>query len=34
MGFESWLENELYYSFSELIGFMNKIILEMSGIDI
>ena len=34
MGFESWLENEVYYLFLELINFMNKIILEKSRIDI
>ena len=28
MGFESWLENEIYYLFWELINFVNKIILE------
>ena len=28
MGFESWLENEIYYLFSKLINFMNKIILK------
>ena len=34
MGFESWLENEIYYLFLELFNFMNKIILEKSRIDI
>ena len=34
MGFESWLENEIYYLFLELINFANKIILEKSRIDI
>ena len=33
MGFESWLENEIYYLFLELINFTNKIILEKSRID-
>ena len=28
MGFESWLENEIYYVFLELINFTNKIILK------
>ena len=32
--FESWLKNEIYYLFSELINFENKIILEKSRIDI
>ena len=34
MGFESWLENEVYYLFLELINFVGKIILEKSRIDI
>ena len=34
MGFESWMENEIYYLFSKLINFVNKIILEKSRIDI
>ena len=34
MGFESWLENKIYYLFLELINFSNKIILEKSRIDI
>ena len=34
MGFKSGLENVIYYLFSELINFVNKIILEKSRIDI
>jgi len=34
MGFESWLENDIYYLLLKLINFMNKIILEKSRIDI
>ena len=34
MGFKSWLEKEIYYLFSELINFTNKIILKKSRTDI
>ena len=34
MGFESWLKDEIFYLFSELINFMDKTILEKSRIDI
>ena len=34
MGFEIWLENEIYYLFLELINFVNKIIREKSRINI